>query len=240
MATKILLISDIHANYPALLAVDRQVNNKKFDHVINIGDSVVYAPFPNETLDWLRTHGAISILGNTDIKVLRLLAGKKMKKPRRPDKRIMYEWTVEQLTAENKKYLGTFATRIQLMLAKQRIGIFHGSPASDTEHLFADTPTERFWELAKTTDCDIVLVGHSHSPFHKNVNGVHFINPGSVGRMFDGNPEASYAVMKLTPGTVKVSFHRCPYDIEQTVQELQKNNLPAIYEEMFRRGRKLN
>lgn len=240
MSTRILLISDIHANYPALKSVADQVKNKQFDMIINGGDSTVYAPFPNETIDWLRKNKAVSILGNTDIKVLRLLAGKKMKKPRNPDKRIAYTWTAEHLTSKNKKYLSKIPNRMQLELAGHRIGIFHGSPENDDEHLFSDTPTKRFQELAKKTDCEIVLVGHSHTPFHKKINKVHFINPGSVGRMFDKNPAASYAIMKLSPAKVNVSFYRCQYDIEKVALELRNNLMPPIYEEMYRSGRKLN
>ncbi|MGB3223768.1 MAG: metallophosphoesterase family protein, partial [Desulforhopalus sp.] len=81
MTIRLLLISDIHGNYPALQAIDRQLNAANFDYIINSGDCLVYAPFPNETLDWLSKHKAISILGNTDQKVIKLLLGKSFKKP---------------------------------------------------------------------------------------------------------------------------------------------------------------
>ena len=77
----ILLISDIHGNYPALHAVADYFAADRFDHIINCGDSLVYAPFPNETMHWLEERQAISILGNTDKKVIQLLQGKPMRKP---------------------------------------------------------------------------------------------------------------------------------------------------------------
>lgn len=240
MPATILLISDIHANYPALNAVAEKVKGQKFDLIINGGDSIVYAPFPNETLNWLRKHNAVSILGNTDIKVLQVLAGKKLDKPRKKEKRIMYTSTAKQLTKKNKKFLEDIPNRKTLELEGYHIGIFHGSPADDNEHLFNTTPTKRFKKLAKETDCDIVLVGHSHSPFHKVADNVHFINPGSVGRMFDGNPDASYAILKLTSEKIDISFFRCPYNIEKVIKKIRSNNLPEIYERMYRQGRKLN
>jgi putative phosphoesterase len=121
-----------------------------------------------------------------------------------------------------------------------RIGVFHGSPDDDDEFLFADTPPARFRDLAAKTQCEIIMAGHSHSIFHKEVNEVHFINPGSVGRMFDGNPEASYATIELAPKQVKVSHFRCPYEIEKVIRGLRENGLPPIYEQMYRTGRKLN
>ncbi|MCL7488764.1 MAG: metallophosphatase family protein [Desulfobulbaceae bacterium] len=240
MSATILLISDIHGNYPALRAVAAHCGDQAFDLILNCGDSTVYAPFADESLDWLRQHGALSILGNTDIKVLRLLAGKKMKKPRQEDKRVMYFRTAEHLTRENREFLAAIPNRLRLDIEGWRIGLFHGSPANDTEHIFADTPTDRFRELSGETDCDIIITGHSHSPYHKYVNNVHFINPGSVGRMFDGNPDASYAIVKLTGKTVKVRHYRCPYPVNKVIERLRQHHLPEIYEEMFRSGKKLN
>ena len=127
-----------------------------------------------------------------------------------------------------------------LRLGKTAIGLFHGSPADHDEQLFADTPDKRLRELAADTACQVVVVGHSHSPFHRCVAGVHFINPGSVGRMFDGNPAASYALLDLDQHRIEVSLHRCVYDVEAVVRALAQHQLPAVYAEMFRTGTKLN
>lgn len=240
MPTRILLLSDIHANFPALAAIDRQLDASAFDLILNCGDATVFAPFPNETLDWLRSKRAVSILGNTDRKVLKLLRGKTFAKPKKPDKRIMYTWTAEQLTPENRPYLAALPGKKILEPEGRRAGIFHGSPADDDEFLFQDTPARRFQELAQTAACDIVFCGHSHTPFHKVSEGVHFINPGSAGRMFDGSPHASCAVVELWPDRLHVDFHRFPYPVEQVIAGLRAHGLPPIYEEMYRTGRKLN
>jgi len=240
MSKRILLISDIHANFPALEAVAAHCRATTFDIIVNCGDTTVYATFPNETLDWLRNHNALSILGNTDRKVIKILKGKKIKKPRMEEKRVMYTWTAEQLTPPNRQYLATMSKRSEFACEGFRIGVFHGSPDDDDEFLFADSPAARFLELTAKTNCDIILAGHSHSIFHKQVDGVHFINPGSVGRMFDRNPEASYATIELSPGKVDVRHYRCPYDITEVVEGLREHHLPPIYEEMYWTGRKLN
>lgn len=240
MPAKILLVSDIHANFPALAAIDRLVNSAGFDLILNGGDSTVYGPFPNETLDWLRDHRALSILGNTDVKVIQLLRGEYLKKPRKPEKRIMYTWTAEQLTPANRDLLRGLPHRLRLEVEGFRLGLFHGSPADDDELLFQDTPPERFRELAKENECDIVIVGHSHTPFHKKEGRVHFINPGSVGRMFDGVPDGSFATLELSTDRVRVGLFRCPYPVDQVIAGLRANGLPVVYEEMFRIGRKLN
>lgn len=240
MPKRILLLSDIHANFPALDAIDRRTGAADFDLILNSGDCTVFAPFPNETLDWLREHHAVSILGNTDRKVLKLLRGKSFGKPKMAEKRIMYTWTAEQLTTENRLYLASIPTRRLLDIEGWRTGLFHGSPDDDDEFLFPETPEERFRELVPASGCDIVIIGHSHTPFHKKIGKVHFINPGSVGRMFDGTPATSFATLELSPGRIKVELHRCPYPVDQVIAGLRAHHLPAVYEEMYRTGRKLN
>ncbi len=251
MTIRILLISDIHGNYPALKAIDQQLNTSGFDYIINSGDSLVYAPFPNKTVSWLREHRAISILGNTDQKVIKLLSGKMMKKPGNPEKRIMYTSTAEALDDAGRSYLRSLATTTKLKLklrqsgktAQKRqvkLGIFHGSPADHDEFLFADTPDSRFFELAGLTNCQIVVTGHSHSPYHKMLANVHFINPGSVGRMFDGNPSASCATLEVTDETITVQHFRITYAIDEVVMKIREENLPEIYVAMYQQGKKLN
>ncbi len=237
---KLLLISDIHGNYPALQAVAAELDADGCDQILNTGDSTVYAPFANQTLDWLRKHNAVSILGNTDIKIKKLLKGKEFKKPSKPEKRIMYTSTAETLNPDGKRYLLQLKKKKFLSLSGYGIGLFHGSPDKPDEFLFESTSDDRFLELAEQTDCDIIITGHSHTPYHKKIGGVHFINPGSTGRMFDGNPRASCAVLILKKNRVIVRHHRCTYAVEDVVRELARQQLPAIYAEMYRTGRKLN
>lgn len=249
MKIRILLIADIHGNYPAIKAIDQQLGAAGFDYIVNSGDSLVYAPFANETIEWLREHQAVSILGNTDQKVIRLLAGKKLKKPTNPEKRIMYTSTAEALSNDNRRYLCSLTTTAQLKLrpggetspeAKIKLGIFHGSPADPDEFLFTDTSDARFYELAALTKCRIVITGHSHSPYHKFLGGVHFINPGSAGRMFDGNPSASCATLEIEEDTVTVQHFRIAYAVDEVIMKIRENNLPEIYTNMYRQGKKLN
>ncbi len=243
--TRILLLSDIHGNYPALAAIDQELDAATFDSIVNCGDSLVYAPFPNETLGWLLRHKVISILGNTDKKVIDILKGQPFKKPKNPEKRIMYSSTAKALDEAGRRALLTFGESESLVLhdsskKQHRLGVFHGSPTDPEEFLFADTPDDRFHELAATVDCRIVVTGHSHSPYHKFLSGVHFINPGSAGRMFDGDPRASCAILEIAEERVEVHHLRIGYDIAEVVAAIRRQQLPEIYATMYLQGRKLN
>jgi diadenosine tetraphosphatase ApaH/serine/threonine PP2A family protein phosphatase len=83
-------------------------------------------------------------------------------------------------------------------------------------------------------------MGHSHTPYYKIVDGIHFINPGSVGRMFDGDPRAAFATLKLSSEEISVEHFRIPYSVKDVITGLKQNRLPDIYAKMYRMGRKLN
>jgi predicted phosphodiesterase len=248
MRKRILLLADLHGNFPALEAIDRAVDCTSFDHIVNCGDSLVYAPFPSETMRWLQQQQVLSIRGNTDNKVVEILCGNIPKKPKKEEKRIMYTSTAASLDEQGLRQLLATPETAQLVLAEGRddthgdliLGIYHGSPADPEEFLFADTPDSRFAELAGTVHCRLVVTGHSHSPYHKIVAGVHFINPGSAGRMFDGDPRASCAIVDIAGDNIAVHHLRIDYDIERVAGELARQHLPDIYATMFRQGRKLN
>jgi len=60
---KLLIISDIHSNYEALLAV---AHAEKVDEIWCLGDLVDYGPEPAEVVQWVRHHASQCVLGNHD------------------------------------------------------------------------------------------------------------------------------------------------------------------------------
>lgn len=238
---KILVLGDIHANYPALQAIQNYVRESRFDRIINTGDFTVYGTFPNETIQWFRKRKkSVSILGGTDRRVLKILKGKKLKRPKKEEKRVMYYWTSENLRPNNVKYLQSLPRQTDFTIDNVRIGLFHGTFDNEDETLFASSPESRFRELAKGSTFQVHIMGHSHTPYYKIIDGVHFVNPGSVGRMFDGDPRAAFAILKLSSGEIAVEHFRISYPVEEVIKGLKKNRLPEIYAKMYRLGKKLN
>lgn len=245
---RILLISDIHANVVALEAVAARFPPPTFDLIINGGDTLVYGPFPNQTIDWLRFHRVLSILGNTDRHIITLLAGKTFKKPRKAEKRIMYGWTAAELSSDNRNWLRDQPAAREIAApaapgnkTKQPIlAMHHGSPADPDEFLFGATPVCRFQELSRMVSAPLVTIGHSHQQFNLQAGGVTFINPGSTGRMFDGNLSGGCAVITVKKQGFTIDLHRVPYSAPAVASEIRRWRLPSIYAEMVLRGRKLN
>ncbi len=238
---KILVLGDIHANFPALKAIENYVREDRFDGIINTGDFTVYSTYPNETILWFRKRKkSICILGNTDRRVLRILKGKKLKRPKKEEKRVMYFWTSENLLPENVRYLKSLPTQTDLTIGNIHIGVFHGTCDDKDETLVPTASESRFRKLAKGSPFQIHIMGHSHTPYYRKINGIHFINPGSVGRMFDGDPRTAFAILKLSSGEIAVEHFRIPYPVEAVIKGLKENRLPDIYAKMYRVGRKLN
>lgn len=152
----------------------------------------------------------------------------------------MYFWTSGILQPGNITYLKSLPKQTNLTVGSIRIGVFHGTRDDADEELFPDAPEGRFQKLAKGSPYDVQIMGHSHVPYHKIVDGVHFINPGSVGRMFDGDPRASFAILKISAGTIAVEHFRISYPVEAVVKDLKAHQLPDIYSKMFQKGKKLN
>jgi len=211
---KVALIGDIHANLPALEAALTHIERLGIKKIWNVGDFVGYGPFPDKVVQMLRKDDRIlSILGNYDSKALKFKKKRdKWRKSKHPDKYLAFEWAYENLSKKNRKYLRFLSKEMRMKVRGHRILLTHGSPASDEEHLYPDTPEERLRELAKMVKADIIIVGHSHQPFVRQVDDVWFINTGSVGRP----------------------------DVERTVAAIQEHKLPEAFAQMFIQGRNLD
>jgi len=243
MMKKLLVLSDVHANYPALKAIENHVvNPDRFDRIVNAGDLTVYSTFPNETIEWFRRRTKpVCIAGNTDKRVLSILKGEPLDKPRKEEKRAMYYWTCEKLLPDNREYLKSLPEEAVVTMEGLGVRIIHGDFDEEEENDSSPgNPGSRFRTLAKGSPFQAYILGHTHIPFHSIVDGVHFINPGSVGRPFDGDPRSSFAILSVSPGKITVEHFRIPYSVEEVVRGLKNNGLPDSYGEMYRTGRKLN
>ena len=239
---KVLLLSDIHANFPALKAVINSIKIDQFDLIINAGDLIVYGPFPNKSIKWCKNKkNVLSIKGNMEKRILRLLKNGVLKRPHSQEKKLMYYWTAEKLRKKYIEHLKKMPKTLSLNIENLSIGIFHGTAFKANETLFpVSSSKERFGKLAEKFPFKIHIMGHSHVPYHKIINDIHFINPGSVGRMFDDNPAASFAVLKISSKKISVKHFRVSYPVEKTINSLYENKFPSIFAKMFETGQKLN
>lgn len=239
-----LVISDIHANLPALEAA--LADAPAHDDVICLGDLVGYGPDPNECVARVRDLGATSLAGNHDWGVL----GKLDLGAFNPEARAANRWTQQALTADSRDYLDDLGPRAEL----EEITLVHASPREPVWEYVLDTGVARACFGHFSTR--ICLIGHSHVPLayvcdkeHDRVAGVivepgdqvplkeHrlMVNPGSVGQPRDGDPRASYAILDTQEWTWRI--RRVAYPIAQVQARMREHKLPSRLIDRLTKGR---
>ncbi len=238
---KVALLGDAHANLHALDAVLAHAQTQEVAAIWNVGDFVGYFAFPDEVVQRLRAVGAVSILGNYDLKVLRFKKkAKKWRKKKHPLKYFAFRWAFKNLPTPTRAYLRTLPEERRLQAGGMSVLMTHGSPASNEEPLTAHTPAKRLRELAALAQAEVVVCGHSHQPLAREAGGVWFINGGSVGRPDDGDPRASYAILQFEAGGVQATHYRVTYDVAGAVAAVRSRNLPEPFAQMLVQGKPLD
>ncbi len=229
---KIAVLSDIHANINALETVVRDAEQRGASLLVNAGDSIGFGPCPNEVIKFLCEKNVLSILGNYDVEVIN---GKTKDKGQN---NTAYKFAKKELSKSSENYLNALPLERRLVVAGKKLLITHGSPEDIKEHIYGYTPVERLKTIAETAKVDIIIMGHSHEQFWRQVNGISFVNPGSVGRPGDGNPQTAYAILSFNP--FKVELFRLNYDVDCAVEALRKKRLPQGFAQMLLQGLSLD
>jgi predicted phosphodiesterase len=245
---KYLLLSDIHANQEALRTVLSFVRRKRWDKAVVLGDIVGYAAEPNQTVDAVRKlHPQTVVRGNHDKVCCGLEDGELFN-------RIALEaamWTRRKLTRQNSRWLRGLPQGP--VVVDDDFAICHGTPIDEDAYIFGELEA---LNVFRRTDYRLCFYGHSHFPvvfaltpdaittiltaggsfrvkLQKDVR--YLINPGSVGQPRDGNPHTSFAIYDSASQTV--SFHRLPYEVEETQSKILKAGLPRPLADRLAIGR---
>jgi putative phosphoesterase len=237
---RLAVLSDVHANLPALDAVLADIASVGVDARYGLGDLVGYAPWPNETLERSSCEAFPIVMGNYDdgtgydrdecgcaypTPVERELGDRS------------FAWTKAHVTDANKAWLRMLHPQIRIEVEGQRFLLVHGSPRRINEYLYEDRPESSFAHIAAGADAEVVVCGHTHRPYDKTVAGTRFINVGSVGKPKDGDPRACWAFVEVTPGTITVEFRRVEYDVERVAQAILASDLPEEFADQLREAR---
>jgi putative phosphoesterase len=234
---RIAIFSDIHGNLPALEAVLADIATRKPDARYCLGDLVGYAAFPNEVTERIQREDIPTVMGNYDdgVGFERDDCGCAY---RDPDERARGDrslaWTKAHVTGDNKAYLRSLNNEIRFEADGRRVLLVHGSPRKMNEYLFEDRAVSSFQRLAASSNADIIVFGHTHKPYTKVVNGVLFINVGSVGKPKDGDWRACYTVLDTVQPHCE--FVRVEYDLKKVTDAIRGTDLPAEFAIDLERG----
>lgn len=235
------LLSDIHANVQALDAVLADIDARAdVDAVYHLGDLVGYASTPNEVVQRLRARAMAGIAGNYDSTVATDYkhCGCQSESARQEElAHLSYAFTRGAVTPATKRYLAGLPFSLDLRplgghASGPRLVLVHGTPTRNTVYFTADRADDFCRKMAASVGLkagDLLAFGHTHKPWHRTVDGIHFVNTGSVGRPKDGDWRAGYVRVTLEATATDVEFVRVPYDIAATVAGIRAAGLPEEF-----------
>ena len=220
---RILLIADVHANWPALQAAAAEPH----DVCLFLGDLVDYALEPAPCVDWVRAHARFSVRGNHDHGAAQDVV---------VNGHTGYKWltgltrplTRERLDESGLRFLSRLPLTCMTTQDNTRFLLVHATPRDPLDE-YAPAEAEFWQRRLENVDADVVCVGHTHQPYVLEVGDKLVINPGSVGLPRDGDPRASYAVIE----DYKVDLKRVEYRVEDAVAVVLASPLPEAAKEML-------
>jgi putative phosphoesterase len=226
----VAVITDIHANLPALEAALARVDELGVESVYCGGDLVGYGPRPNEVCQLIEARGMLTIYGNYDFAIGRDLEDCGCAYIDKHDREIgqrSVNWTLAHTNERAKAFMRELPFDVRFDLGGKRVRLVHGSPRKVNEYLFEDKPARTFERIAALAHCDVLVFGHTHKPWVREYGGVLFINCGSVGKPKDRDPRGSFAVLREGDAGIEVGIERVPYDAVGVAREMRDVGLPG-------------
>src|SRR5215203_5081338 len=225
MTTRIAVFSDLHGNSAATEAVLAAIDAEAPDAVYSLGDLVGYGAKPNETIALIRDRGIPTIMGNYDdgVGFDRDDCGcaYKDKDEEARGQESLY-WTRAETTEENKAYLRSLLPEIRFEAEGKRFRLVHGSPRRMNEYLFEDRDPRSLARIAQGAEAGVLVFGHTHKPWVREIENVLFINDGSVGKPKNGDPRAAWALLTVDAAKpIQVAIRRVPYDVASMVAAIR-------------------
>jgi putative phosphoesterase len=198
VARSVAALYDVHGNLPALEAVLAEADAD----VILVGGDVAAGPWPSETLERLRSLGdrVRFIRGNADREAAERTQG--LAPPH------LMEFVRGRLTEEQLAFLGALPLTESIEVDGLGSVLFcHATPRTDAEILTRISPDERWQQALAAVDEDVVVCGHTHVQFSRQIGDKRLVNSGSVGMPYEDEPGAYWT--SLGPD---VGFRRTAYE----------------------------
>jgi protein phosphatase len=207
---KIVIVSDLHGNYEALNALP-----ESYDELWVLGDLVNYGPEPAAIVNFVKEHSAVTIRGNHD---------QSIGYDEDPRCTVRYKtmadttrkYTASVLNDEQKQFLRDLPLHHQVRRQDTTFHLCHAKP-SDPLYGYCPEDSPDWIHEVGLVHSDVLLVGHTHTPFMRRIGESLVVNPGSLGQPKTGKPDACYAVWE--DGSLELKSY--PYPVDKTVEKLQ-------------------
>ena len=241
---KIAIISDIHGNLEALKATLKDIEERKVEKIICLGDIIAKGVHPKECLALIRTKCEIVLQGNCDIY---FSTEHKNIDEMDEQERKRIKWNQSLINKEDREYLLNLPFCYEFYMSGSLVRLFHATPTANNKAVLnvdsIETKYKMFLPSEKTQSqdiADVVIYGHIHHPYMDKIYNKTIINVGSVGNSFDvirnenkdsnvlETTKSNYLIIEGEYGSreyssdISFQFIKVPYDIDR---ELEDENL---------------
>lgn len=216
---KIAIISDLHGNYEAVRSLP-----DGYDELWVLGDLVNYGPEPGAVVDFVQASSTVVVRGNHDHSL-----GYDVDPRCTPRYQKMADTTrrysASVLKKEQKEFLRMLPLKLELNRQDARFYLCHARP-SDPLYGYCPEQSDEWGNELERTNADVLLVGHTHTPFVRKFGDRLVVNPGSLGQPKTGKSDACYAIWE--DGSIQLKSF--PYAVDETVGRLKALGFPPEVE----------
>lgn len=219
----IAVLSDIHGNLAALLAVLRDLDQQRVDEILIGGDLAEGGRQPAEVLDLLMERKWPAVRGNADVLLLDAADGK-------VDANHPFfataAWALERLGPHHLRYLRALPVAIRRAIPGAReLLLVHATPWSVEEVVPPDAPEQVARRMLTEAHAEVVVYGHIHSAYQRRVDGRLLISAGGVSGSNDQDPRPAYSILS-TGQEIAVEVRRVTYDVDKELAAIDQAGLP--------------
>ena len=264
---KIAIISDIHGNLEALKATLNDIEKRKTDKIICLGDIIAKGVHSKEYIELIRKKCEIVIQGNCDEYFS--MEHKNINQLNEQEQRRI-KWNQSLINKEDREYLSNLPFCYEFYMSGSLVRLFHATPTINNKAIINVNKIEEKYQMFLPSEhtqsqnvADVVIYGHIHHPYMDKIYNKTIINIGSVGNSFDvirnknkdsntlETTKSNYLIIEGEYGSKEYSsdisfqFIKVPYDIEKELEDenlnIEKENYRYELEQgMYRNMTKIN
>lgn len=219
---RVAALFDIHANLPALEAVLDEVDRAGVDLIV-LGGDMTAGPMTPETLERLMALGerVRAVRGNCERDIVAAYDGRELTRLSEQYHDLRRR-EAARLSQEQRDWLAALPLTLSLEIDGLGPTLFcHATPRNEDEIFTSISPDERVLRMLAGVSEGVVLCGHTHMRFDRQIGPYRVVNPGSVGSSY-GTPGACWAL--LGPD---VALQSMVYDTHAAAERIRRSGGPG-------------
>jgi predicted phosphodiesterase len=228
----------MHGNAVAFRAVLADLEDRKPDLIVSLGDVAQGGPQPLECVELLRELGCRCVFGNSDGFLLTLDFGREEASDPQELERLREtaRWSREQLGEEGLEFLRGFEPTVELELGGLNVLCCHATPTSNEDVILPATARAEVEHMLGSLSVDAVATGHVHLQWLRRFGQTLWFSVGSVGLVWEHKepldevpfePWSEYALV-TADGQLAVEFRRIPFDVDKLLEAARAKDFPGL------------